>query len=586
MMADIPATWFGDSDANATFPIWTRANAGEVYPGAATPLAATSAFFVHGEQGYRNSFHRNGAMRPDEWDPDTRNLLGVYGGHLYLNVSIIRVFGVRTPGMDPATVTAQYIGDIPGVPSYEEEARPGDEDATATANITRFITEEIFGRSELPELLEHRRRTLAHVGARGDLTRLSDDGLIARFRSGGALFEELFEQHIVNSGAVGFGIATVVGVCEAIGRPELPMTLVATAGDVDSAAPSHALWSLSRAVRSSDQLGAAFDAGVEGLEARLRSSPEPAAAAFVGDLDAFCREFGSRGPNEWEISSETWGTSPDIALAAVDVMRIQSDDGDPALAAAAMSERRQAALADVRAMLSGADEETRGQFEAGVRAAQVWGAARERSKTTCILFVHEMRLAARELGRRGVAAGALDHPGQIFMLTDVELDDFVESPSSFSGMVREREAQYEMIQQLEPPFVLIGEAPPLIQWPRLDDHRAASVDEGDVLTGIPGCSGIHRGRARVVRDPADPQGLEPGDVLIAPITDPAWTPLFVPAGAVVVDVGAQITHAVIVSRELASPCVVSVTDATHKIPDGALVEVDGGAGTVTVIEMP
>jgi pyruvate,water dikinase len=87
----------------------------------------------------------------------------------------------------------------------------------------------------------------------------------------------------------------------------------------------------------------------------------------------------------------------------------------------------------------------------------------------------------------------------------------------------------------------------------------------------------------VVLDPFDPRGLEPGDVLVAPVTDPAWTPLFVPAAAVVVDVGAQITHAVIVSRELGIPCVVSVTGATRKIPDGAMVTVDGTNGTVTLL---
>ena len=86
----------------------------------------------------------------------------------------------------------------------------------------------------------------------------------------------------------------------------------------------------------------------------------------------------------------------------------------------------------------------------------------------------------------------------------------------------------------------------------------------------------------MVLDPSDPTALEPGDVLIAPITDPAWTPLFVPAAAVVVDVGAQLSHAVIVSRELGIPCVVSVIGGTRLIPDGAQVTVDGTAGTVTV----
>ncbi|HJL83720.1 MAG TPA: PEP-utilizing enzyme, partial [Acidimicrobiales bacterium] len=77
--------------------------------------------------------------------------------------------------------------------------------------------------------------------------------------------------------------------------------------------------------------------------------------------------------------------------------------------------------------------------------------------------------------------------------------------------------------------------------------------------------------------------LGPGDILIAPLTDPSWTPLFVPVEAVVVDVGGQLSHAVIVSRELGLPCVVSATGATQSIPDGALVEVDGAAGTVTLM---
>ena len=75
-------------------------------------------------------------------------------------------------------------------------------------------------------------------------------------------------------------------------------------------------------------------------------------------------------------------------------------------------------------------------------------------------------------------------------------------------------------------------------------------------------------------------------MLIAPQTDPSWVPLFVPASAVIVNVGAAGSHAMIVSRELGIPCVVSVTDATRKLTDGALIEVDGAAGTVTVIEMP
>ena len=87
-------------------------------------------------------------------------------------------------------------------------------------------------------------------------------------------------------------------------------------------------------------------------------------------------------------------------------------------------------------------------------------------------------------------------------------------------------------------------------------------------------------------DAGDPAGLEPGDVLVAPQTDPSWVPLFVPASAVVVNVGAMGSHAMIVSRELGIPCVVSVADATDIIPDGAIVTVDGTTGTVTIDSLP
>ncbi len=86
-------------------------------------------------------------------------------------------------------------------------------------------------------------------------------------------------------------------------------------------------------------------------------------------------------------------------------------------------------------------------------------------------------------------------------------------------------------------------------------------------------------------DPSDPEGLEPGDILIAPITDPSWTPLFLSAAGVVVDTGGTVSHAVIVSRELGIPCAVSVTGASESIPDGATVTVDGAAGTVTVVSV-
>ena len=191
-------------------------------------------------------------------------------------------------------------------------------------------------------------------------------------------------------------------------------------------------------------------------------------------------------------------------------------------------------------------------------------------------------MAMRELGRRLVERGQFEDAGDFAFLRLEELDALLADPTSVEDRIAERKAWYAALAEREPPFLVVGEPTTPATWPRRDEATVELARTGEVLTGIPGCPGSATGRARVLTDPGDPAVLEPGDVLVAPITDPSWTPLFVPAAAVVVDVGAQLSHAVIVSRELGIPCVVSVTDATRRIVDGALVTVDGTTGTVTV----
>ncbi len=110
------------------------------------------------------------------------------------------------------------------------------------------------------------------------------------------------------------------------------------------------------------------------------------------------------------------------------------------------------------------------------------------------------------------------------------------------------------------------------------------AEAGQILKGFGGCPGVAEGTAKVITDPSDPKDLGPGNILIAPLTDPSWTPLFVPADAVVVNVGGQMSHAVIVSRELGMPCVVAVKDATKIIKDGTKIRVNGATGEVTILE--
>ena len=212
---------------------------------------------------------------------------------------------------------------------------------------------------------------------------------------------------------------------------------------------------------------------------------------------------------------------------------------------------------------------------------------RERGKTNIIKAVHEARMTFRELGHRHQDAGTLADAGHIFMLTADELQDFVDAPTDWSQRLADRATQWKELWQLEPPFFIKdGVVPPISEWARKGESTAETAAVDDVITGVAGSPGVIEGTARIVNDPTDPGDLGPGDIMVAPLTDPAWTPLFMAADGVVVNVGGQISHAIIVSRELGLPCVVSATDATVRIPDGATIRVDGSSGEVTVLTLP
>ncbi len=546
--------WIVDSQPSKRYPIFTRGNVGEVFPDPVAPLSG-DIIKLYAEHGWRDAFVRFGAFDPDEFDSNNTEIIGIFGGYCYLNVTISRILGVRTPGLTAESIDHQLWGEMPGVPPYAPQQT--DESPGHTEKIQQTLG-WVLTTDSLPALADDERMLDRLREQRPDLTQMSDAALVDRMRDlTDAHFRRLFGQHLFTSYCATVPVGIIQQVCEAVGRPDDMLRLMAGVGDVASAAPSYAMWELSRLPADSDEFKVRFA--------------------------EFLHEYGARGPNEWEMRSPTWETDPDLALVAIEQMRRTPDRAAPSEHQSACAEERERVGAEITAMVEG-DAETHGQFLAALRAAPLFLAGRERSKTNAIRLTHELRLAMHELGRRYVERGVFDRPNNFGMVRWDELDQLAADPGSLTDEIRKREAVYAELLTLEPTFVFEGEPPSPSTWPRRDARSAAVAGKGDVLQGIPGCPGKASGRARVVLDSHDPTALEPGDVLVAPITDPSWTPLFVPAAAVVVDVGAPLSHAIIVSRELGIPCAVSVTDATRRIPDGASVEVDGATGTVTVLD--
>jgi len=196
--------------------------------------------------------------------------------------------------------------------------------------------------------------------------------------------------------------------------------------------------------------------------------------------------------------------------------------------------------------------------------------------------VGEIREPMREIARRLVAQGLLREVEHIFMLMADEVDEFGIHPDRYTQKLAERHAAYRTLFDVEPPFAVDGKVAPISQWKKRTAAQVTIAKSGDVLRGVAASSGVATGTARVILDPAQLDDFEPGDVLIAPQTDPSWAPLFLAASAVVVNVGAVGSHAMIASRELGIPCVPSVENATARIPSGVRVTVDGNTGTVTI----
>ena len=579
--------WLVETDLSEEFDFYTRANIGEVFPDPVSPFSFSYFQNENGlggaEMGFRNAYYRIGVMTPEELPTDQCVFLGVTGGYGYLNATALRMLGHRAPGMTADDIDSSFFGDAPGVPEFV--VKPGFDRPDLTEKIGATFG-WVLTTPDLPDVLEHEREMNELRANRPDLSAMSDQELLDyALDTADEHFEKLFTEHIFISFLATLPIGIITAVCEAVGKPEATLKLLAGLGDVESAAPSMAMWDLGRRVTGSPALTSIFDEGNSGLDARLRASDDTDVKAFVDAFDEFLFAYGCRGPNEWEARSPTWETEPDLALAAIDRMRLSKESQAPQLHNDEKRAEREALGAEIAAMVEG-DPETHGQFIAALNSATVFMPGRERTKTNNIKLVHELRMALHELGHRRVAAGTFHKHNDFGLLTRPELKEEVANPGTYTDQLADREQLLEDVTALQEPFLFHGGRPDMSTYPRRDAVEITLAENGEVLQGVPGCPGQYEGIARVVTDSHDPTALDPGDILVAPITDPSWTPLFVPAGGVVVDVGAPLSHAIIVSRELGIPCVVSATDATKRIPDGATISVDGDTGAVTVISLP
>jgi pyruvate,water dikinase len=314
-------------------------------------------------------------------------------------------------------------------------------------------------------------------------------------------------------------------------------------------------------------------------------SPLPDGAEFRARLASFLDVYGWRADEWCLVHRPTWAEQPDVALELV--ARYLSDpEHSPERAHQRAVEKRIAATAEIEARLP---EESKARFRELLDAALGHVPISEERALWQLIAIGSVRVPLLALGRKLVAAGVIEDAGDVFFLRLAELQELASSPRPMHGVVTQRRADLARYERLEPPQS-IG-APLVIEdrpGPSQIIHRyffgtIAPPSDERVVRGSGASQGVVTGRARIVRSLAESGSLLPGEVLVCKTTAPPWTPLFAIAAAVVTETGGILSHSAICAREYGIPCVVGTQVATSRIPDGAVVTVDGNKGTVTVV---
>jgi phosphohistidine swiveling domain-containing protein len=307
-----------------------------------------------------------------------------------------------------------------------------------------------------------------------------------------------------------------------------------------------------------------------------------AGPAFVGLVEAFLEAHGHLGQTFSDFGEPSWDADPRGLLAELAKRLVHPPE--PA------DERRRRLRAEADELVGETRRQLKGrptelaEFERVLALAREVGPLTELHNYWIDRMSHaRLRSLVIRVGRRLAREHTIAEPEDVLYLHRDEITALIAAPRPMGEIVAERRAEHARQMTVTPPRA-IGRVD---DEPKPPPEATSQVDTPAAIEGLRGVgasAGVVRGPARVTLSPTDVGRIGPGDIIVCPATNPSWVPVFAIAAGLVTNTGGILAHAAVVAREFGLPAVVGVAGATSRIPDGALIEIDGTAGSVRFIE--
>lgn len=287
--------------------------------------------------------------------------------------------------------------------------------------------------------------------------------------------------------------------------------------------------------------------------------------SFIDFLD----EFGHRGVYELEICNPRWRENPSYLL---DIIKNSIETADLKKIQEQQQLKADQAWEEISRALPFYQKAI---VHYWAKEASKGAELREMSKSVLIKFFEPLRLMFEEIGRRLQERAILEHKNDVYYCALSELASIL--CDEWDGhclkyLVAERKTTTEELESLDPPDIIIDDVPRFA--------KPAHIISGKMLSGLGVAAGKASGIARLISHPNEWAKLEAGNIMVAPSTDPGWTPLFLKVSGIVMETGGFLSHGAIVAREYGIPSVVNIPGVMKIIPDGTEITVDGDNGQV------